>query len=74
MLTAATVTPLAGAPAIFKVQSWFAGFPFVFGVTSDDPAPDGFVVDQVSVPVGTISTHASLSVPRGHPSIIITSH
>lgn len=44
ILSAATITPLAGVPAIVKAQSWFAGYPFSLGVTSGDPAPDGFVI------------------------------
>ncbi|MBH1991247.1 MAG: alkaline phosphatase D family protein [Sphingomonadaceae bacterium] len=31
-------------PAILKGQSWFAGYPFALGVTSGDPAADGFVI------------------------------
>ncbi|WP_300397056.1 alkaline phosphatase D family protein [uncultured Sphingobium sp.] len=44
LLTAASATPLIGAPAIVRAQSWFAGYPFALGVTSGDPAPDGFVI------------------------------
>lgn len=44
ILTAAATTPMIGAPAIVKAQSWFAGYPFALGVTSGDPAPDGFVI------------------------------
>ncbi|MCP1469705.1 alkaline phosphatase D [Sphingobium sp. OAS761] len=44
ILTTAAATPLVGAPAIAKAQSWFAGYPFALGVTSGDPAPDGFVI------------------------------
>ena len=46
LLTAATATPLIGAPAIVRAQSWFAGYPFALGVTSGDPAPDGFVISS----------------------------
>ncbi|ETI64020.1 alkaline phosphatase [Sphingobium sp. C100] len=44
ILTAATASPLIGAPAILHAQSWFAGYPFALGVSSGDPAPDGFVI------------------------------
>ncbi len=43
-LTAAAIAPAIGAPAILKAQSWFAGYPFSLGVTSGDPASDGFVI------------------------------
>ncbi|MFY9350837.1 MAG: alkaline phosphatase D family protein [Sphingobium sp.] len=42
-LSAASLAPI-GAPAILKAQTWFAGYPFSLGVTSGDPAPDGFVI------------------------------
>ena len=44
LLTVATTAPLIGAPALLKAQSWFAGYPFALGVTSGDPAADGFVI------------------------------
>jgi alkaline phosphatase D len=44
LLTVATTAPLIGAPALVKAQSWFAGYPFALGVTSGDPAADGFVI------------------------------
>ncbi|MFB0873573.1 MULTISPECIES: alkaline phosphatase [unclassified Sphingobium] len=42
-LSAASLAPI-GAPAILTAQTWFAGYPFSLGVTSGDPAPDGFVI------------------------------
>ena len=44
LLTVATAAPLIGAPAIVRAQSWYAGYPFSLGVTSGDPAADGFVI------------------------------
>ena len=44
LLASATIAPLAGAPAILHAQGWLAGYPFSLGVTSGDPAPDGFVI------------------------------
>lgn len=44
LLSAAAIAPIAGAPALLRAQSWFAGYPFASGVTSGDPAPDGFVI------------------------------
>lgn len=44
ILTTACAAPTIGAPAILKAQSWFAGYPFALGVTSGDPAADGFVI------------------------------
>jgi alkaline phosphatase D len=32
------------APSIARATSWFASNPFTLGVTSGDPAPDGFVI------------------------------
>ena len=43
ILTAAATAPAIGAPALLKAQSWYAGYPFSLGVTSGDPAADGFV-------------------------------
>jgi alkaline phosphatase D len=44
ILSTATVASTLAAPAIVKAQSWFAGYPFSLGVTSGDPASDGFVI------------------------------
>ena len=44
ILSTATAAPLLGAPAIVQAQSWFASYPFSLGVTSGDPAADGFVI------------------------------
>lgn len=44
ILSSATVAPALGMPAIVKAQSWFTAYPFSLGVTSGDPAPDGFVI------------------------------
>ena len=44
ILSIATATPLLGAPAIAQAQSWFESYPFSLGVTSGDPAADGFVI------------------------------
>lgn len=44
MLSTALAAPAIGAPAIVRAQSWFAAYPFSLGVTSGDPAPDGFVI------------------------------
>src|SRR3569833_1131798 len=35
---------LLGFPSIATATSWFASNPFTLGVTSGDPAPDGFVI------------------------------
>jgi alkaline phosphatase D len=43
-LTAAAIAPAIGAPAILHAQTLFARYPFSLGVTSGDPAPDGFVI------------------------------
>ncbi len=44
ILTSSAAASMIGVPAIVKAQSWFAGYPFALGVTSGDPAPDGFVI------------------------------
>jgi alkaline phosphatase D len=44
ILSTATIASTLTAPAIVKAQKWFAGYPFALGVTSGDPAPDGFVI------------------------------
>ncbi|MET0248977.1 MAG: alkaline phosphatase D family protein [Sphingobium sp.] len=44
ILSAGALLPLIGAPAILRAQPWFAAYPFSLGVTSGDPAPDGFVI------------------------------
>ena len=44
ILSSALAAPALGAPAILRAQSLFAAYPFSLGVTSGDPAPDGFVI------------------------------
>lgn len=44
ILTTATIAPTLAMPAIVRGQSWFASYPFTLGVTSGDPAADGFVI------------------------------
>lgn len=44
ILSTALVAPALGAPAILRAQSPPVAYPFPLGVTSGDPAPDGFVI------------------------------
>lgn len=43
-LTIASAAPAIGAPAIVRAQRWLSAYPFTLGVSSGDPAPDGFVL------------------------------
>lgn len=80
ILASAAALPAIGAPAIVRAQNWFRAYPFSMGITSGDPAPDGFVIwtklapdpmdPHGGMPIAPIPVSWAVATDTGFKSIV----